>query len=433
MRILLVTPSFPPQRAVASLRTHSFAQTWGEAGHAVTVLTTQKRADQAGWEMTRDSFQVAELDYGVPWYLERMRAGYKAEQKEDAAPRRNWRSLLLWLKQKTGIFSSARMPDLTDYWIAPALAWARAHGPWDVVVSSYGPYAAHLVARAVKRERLAGCWVADYRDLWTENHLYRGMFPFTLKEAREERACLREVDLVVTVSQGLADKLKAKTSKPVEIILNGFDPAAHVRLAPESAFPADGKRRIVYTGTLYPQGQNPRPFLEALSLLERDTPALRERLSLVLAGPSAAVWREMLTAHPLACVDVRDFIPRELALRLQRDANALLLVDWRDPGEGVMTGKVFEYLTAAAPIFLVGSPAASPLAEFVRRTGRGVVVSDDPPRTAAWLARWLADPDTICTEPDRAFIADFSRERLALRFLDMLTRAWQKNQLPLAA
>ena len=43
MRILLVSPYFPPQQAIASLRAHSFASAWSSAGVEVTVLTTRKR------------------------------------------------------------------------------------------------------------------------------------------------------------------------------------------------------------------------------------------------------------------------------------------------------------------------------------------------------------------------------------------------------
>ena len=56
MRILLVSPYFPPQNAVASLRTHAFASWWARAGEDVTVLTTVKRSHQRGLDLDCDGF-----------------------------------------------------------------------------------------------------------------------------------------------------------------------------------------------------------------------------------------------------------------------------------------------------------------------------------------------------------------------------------------
>jgi glycosyltransferase involved in cell wall biosynthesis len=399
------------------------ASTWAKHGHAVTVLTTRKRADQVGWSMPCTGFDLVELEYSVPWYLERLRAGYKASSQSSDGSRSTLSRLLLWIRQQTGIFSTARMPDLTDWWIDPAVTWARQHGPWDIVVSSYAPYAAHLVARAVKREGLAPFWIADYRDLWTENEPFGGLFPFTWIEHREEQACLREANIVVTISEGLAAKLRAKSPTPVVVIPNGFDPDAHAGLSPEPAFSLAGQRRIVFTGTLYPQRQDPEPFLKALAILERESPGLDKRLALVVAGAAAAAWRSLLDRQPLPCVQVHDLLPRDMALRMQRDADALLLIDWNDPTAGVMTSKVFEYLPALAPIFLIGSPPASPLAAFLKQTGRGVLLPDDPAQTADFLRHWLSAPESVAIEPDTEFIARFSRERLALRFLELTLAA----------
>lgn len=426
MRILLVTPCFPPMRATASLRTHSFARTWSEAGHDITVLTTLKRPDQIGWDFPCDGFEVIELDYAVPWYLERMRAGYKHEAI-DAPPPGVGRQLLQWFKQKTGIFSAARMPDLTDYWVEPALAWARTQQPWDVVVSSYGPYAPHLVARSIKAEKLAARWVADYRDLWTDSPVYRGLFPFTLKEAWAERACLNEADLIVAISQGLATKLAARTRTPVEVIYNGFDPYERDTLSLKPAFPDDGSRRIVFTGTIYPQGQNLTHFVEALRQIDR-VPNLAKRLAVLLVGPGMPIWKRMLTPIP-SCVELIDAVPREYALRMQRDADALLLVDWQDPREGVLTSKVFEYLPSTAPIFLAGSPPGSPLASLILRAGRGVVLPNDAQRTVDWLEYWITVGGSICNLSDRAFIATLSRPRQALRLLDLMSCPTEARRL----
>ncbi len=405
MKLLLVAPCFPPLQAVASLRTHAFAAAWADAGHAVTVLTTAKRADQGSLELPRDGFRVVELAYPVPWFLERLRGQHRAEQAAEDQPRRGWFGLLRRLQRQTGIFSAARMPDLTDFWVEPAVTWASAQ-TWDVVVSSSGPPAAHLVARALKRGGVAPRWAADFRDLWTDNHLYRGLFPFTLRERFEEAACLREADLLVTVTEGLADKLAARAGKPVTVIYNGYDSPA---LRPEPAFPADGRVRLVYTGTLYPQGQDPTPLLRALQQLPN--------LLLVVAGPGGEQWRALARRHDiLERVEVRGPLPRPEALRLQRDADALVLLDWHDAGQGVLTGKLFEYLRAPGPILVIGGQVDSPVARLVAATGRGLHVGADVERIRAALAdlRSLVGPVNV------RLLETLSRPRQSLRLLAQL-------------
>src|SRR5690606_9543790 len=125
--ILIVSPYFPPQPAVAALRVHAFARDWAAAGHQVTVLTTRKRADQRGMERPGDGFELVELDYRVPRLLERLRAehrsanGDSAHAPQDSEVERPHRRLSRWrrVRERTGIFASVRMPDLTGWWIKP--------------------------------------------------------------------------------------------------------------------------------------------------------------------------------------------------------------------------------------------------------------------------------------------------------------------------
>ena len=73
MRILVVSPYFPPRNAIGALRVHSFARSWAAAGDDVTVLTTAKRPHQREHEMPSEGFEVVEVDYPVRPMLERLR------------------------------------------------------------------------------------------------------------------------------------------------------------------------------------------------------------------------------------------------------------------------------------------------------------------------------------------------------------------------
>ena len=441
MKILLVAPMFPPQRGVAPLRTHSFANTWAAEGHAVTVLTTRKRPDQVGLTLPVTGFEVVELPYRGPWILEMLRGANRPAPVGQVSnlsgqtgqvgnlsygPKRLLLAPLHYLKARTGVFSAVRQPDLTDGWVRPAVAWAKAHGPWDVIVSSGGPPAAHLAALGIKQAGRARRWVADFRDLWTDNHIYAGLFPFTLAERRRERRVLAGADRLVTVSPGLAGRLRAKSGKPVAVVYNGYDPEAFAGLSPGPAFPADDRVRLVYTGTVYERGQDVSVLCTAV--------AEEPQATLVVASDRPDVWLAAARRFDLGDrLDFRGAVPRVEALRMQRDASALILLDWSDPRHGVLTGKVFEYLWSPAPIWVVGGSLNSPVAKLVSEAGRGVALGRDGDRIRAAI-RALAAGRAPILGRNRAFIAGLSRGEQARRFLDLLgeTANWPLVNVPAA-
>jgi hypothetical protein len=424
MRILFVTPYFPPQNAVASLRTHAFAFHWTQAGDDVTVLTTAKRVDQHGLNLPANGFRVVEIDYAIPLILEKLRRSQKssANGMEQTCTNSIRPGLIARLKERTGIFSSVRMPDLTDYWVKPAIEWAQQHAEasWDVVVSSSGPYTAHLVGRALKRTGAARSWVTDFRDLWTDNHAHCGLPPFVLRERRLERACLREADAIVTATDGLAARLRGKSQRDVEVIYNGFDEVVESALGAR-VLPADDRIRIVYTGTVYSAGQDVVPLLEALARLQREQPQAAEKIRLVVAGKGQAEWKQAADRLGVtAMVELHGMVSRPEALQMQRDADALLLLDWRNCNDGVLTAKVFEYLSAHAPVLVLGPHRDSEALRLVERSRRGWYGGSDETQIAKTLSAFYRDRESFTSKPNKAVIAQFSREHQSLRLLQLL-------------
>jgi glycosyltransferase involved in cell wall biosynthesis len=77
-------------------------------------------------------------------------------------------------------------------------------------------------------------------------------------------------------------------------------------------------------------------------------------------------------------------------LRLERQVDVLLECRWLDrAGDGVIPGKLFEYIGARRPILSLGSPTAE-AAEIIRDNGFGLV-SNDPAEIADRLRSWLEE------------------------------------------
>lgn len=426
MRLLLISPYFPPQQAVASLRVHAFATHWAESGVDVTVLTTAKREDQRGLDLPAEGFNVVELPFRGSRIAERLRRRHKSSEHNlkttlDSRQITGIPGIFKRLRDKRGLYCSVRMPDLTDHWVRPAVDWAKDNGPWDVLVSSSGPYTAHLVAMAAKRAGCAPRWVADFRDLWVDNHTYRGLFPFTLRERALERQVLREADLLSTVSEGLEWKLNRKSNVPVVIIYNGCDESVLASLPPERIFPDDDMVRLVYTGALYPPGQDPSPLFKAMQLLRERHPEAASRIRLEVAARDCRCWREL--AGPFSVgdlINIHGMVSRVDALRMQRDADALLTVEWADPTEGVLTGKLFEYLFGNAPILMIGPTEGSPIGRLITDAGRGRGLGGDPQYIASILTDLVERPNSIGLNRNDELIGNFSRRSQSLRLLQRI-------------
>ena len=107
---------------------------------------------------------------------------------------------------------------------------------------------------------------------------------------------------------------------------------------------------LVYTGTLSGmRGHDDRGLLEALRRFASEDPGTARRMRLVLAGRLMDDEADVFQAPDLKpLVHIAGALPRPVAVALQRQADALLLVTSHH--KSIATGKIFEYLTAGKPI-----------------------------------------------------------------------------------
>jgi hypothetical protein len=247
-------------------------------------------------------------------------------------------------------------------------------GGFGAILSTSPPATAHFVALSLK-ERTRLPWVADLRDLWSDNYAYPWGPLRQAYDRRVEEAVLKQADSLVSVSEPLAHALRSRHPLSVYSIPNGFPPEEML------ATPVELTRSftITYTGTLYRGKREPSPLFEALSdLIERrliDPNALRVRF---YGRNVEDDWlRSMIAAHRLtSCTIVGGLLPRPEALQKQRESQILLALDWMDLDQpGVYTAKIFEYLAACRPILSLGRPGAV-TDVLLQTTGSGIQCVD---------------------------------------------------------
>jgi glycosyltransferase involved in cell wall biosynthesis len=388
----------------------------------VTVLTTPKEPRYSTINLPKGNYQVVEVP--VPFFTNIDRQYVHNPKYAGIFQKIKYTGIVQRLRN-TGAFNSARMPDIHDLWALKILPFLKTV-QWDAVVTTGLPYSMHIIGFFLKKRGLVRRWIVDWRDLWTNNHFFDGLPILRQIEKNIEKTFHRTCDVITTVSPPLARILRKSTTKPVHVIYNGFDPDDYLSLPTQPIFPQDGIFRIVHTGPIY-EKRDPRPFFRAIKLLEDQNILINNPLKVIVAGYyfpflDLAIEQEGVKQY----VEFRGLVPRPDALRMQRDADALLLVDMKS--EGILTGKVFEYLVAGPPILVVGGDAQSSAGALVEECKRGRNYQTDVKALASDLIHLLHEKrhkrDTGNKSINIANLApeilQFSREQQARRMLDII-------------
>ncbi len=324
-------------------------------------------------------------------------------------------------------------PDAQKSWLQPALKAAEElfhEEGYEAIISSSGPYTSHIIAHRLK-EKYDVPWIADLRDLWTQNHDYPYSSARRFLERRLEICTLESADALVTVSMPLCRQLRdMHRNKAVCVITNGFDPDD----ISVNRQVADGFS-IIYTGSLYKRGQSPVPLFRALKKLISQGVVEPQDVKVEFYGYPTDGWLEReIEVHGLnEVVKTCGMISREEAVEKQRSSQVLLLLAWNNSnGTGVYTGKTFEYLAAKRPILGIGV-AGSVIEDLLAKTQAGKYASSQE------------DVETILLEFYREFkregqvayrgvdseIDMYSQKAMAKKFAALLNKASSRSSGPL--
>jgi hypothetical protein len=243
----------------------------------------------------------------------------------------------------------------------------------DAILSSSRPETCHLIAKTLAVKYHIP-WVADFRDLWSQNHYspYSRLKKYFIRNL--EIKTLKPASAITTVSLPLEEKLAAlHKNKQIFTIKNGFDPAL---LNPEKS-QVDPLFTIVYTGDLYEGKRDPAQLFKAIHELCDKKIIRRDDIRIHFFGYpkfQSETWleEEIARYHCEDLVILHGKISHESALAEQHKAQVLLLLMWNNPEErGVYTGKLFEYLAARRPILSFGFPEGGVIKELLDQTHAG--------------------------------------------------------------
>lgn len=346
--ILLIPFHFPPiQGSTGALRSVAFSRWLPESGWRVSVLTVPPRAYP---NVATQNLRMIPEDTKV------VRAFALDSQRHLSVRGRYLRSLAL--------------PDRWSTWIVggvlAGLRLCREDRP-DVLYSTYPTPSSHVIGWLL--HRLTGIpWVAEFRDPMVEEGYPAVRIERDLRRWIE-RKVLRNASRVVVVTESarrLYCKRADRGSDFVVNVPNGFDedPAGRRPDPPSCRTESRNKPLVVlHSGVLYPAERNPRPLLEALSQLAKES-LLDHTLFVFRGAGNETKWRQ--SADELGLKDVvefRDQISYAAAVEEMRNADALMVLQGAACNRQI-PAKVYEYLATGKPVLCLADPRGDTAALF---------------------------------------------------------------------
>ena len=185
----------------------------------------------------------------------------------------------------------------------------------------------------------------------------------------------------------------------------------------------DNKIRIVYTGTIYKGFQDPTPLFKAVKEIENsEYKHLLKNLEIIFAGGNKGnldMIVENFQVHNY--VKYLGFIKYEDSLRMQRDAHVLLFLEFKSKEQdGILTGKLFEYLFSGTQIWAVGMDEKNSAGKLITESRCGICFGENVELIKSYLINLLTSGQKPVISPNFEILNEFSRKKQAEKLLNLV-------------
>lgn len=415
-KVLIICYYWPPSGGPGAQRNVKFVKYLEEFGWQANILTVKQ-----GEYPYIDDTLAAEISPEVkihrtnaiePFTLYR-RLTHKREN--ESLP-----TALLTMKNKSFadkfaacVRANLFVPDARIGWIPFAVKRAKeiiATEKIDLIYTSSPPHSLQLSGLILKSSTHLP-WVADLRDPWTQIRYYEFVKRFKSTVALDcffERKILTNADRIVTVSDTLAREFmhlgKISDASKMSVLPNGYDESDYSQ---EFFDHSNRKFSIIYAGNMLSH-QNPDVLWKALDALISDKILDRQKIKMDLYGKIHPEIEHSLRGYGLNdIVCIHDFIPHQQIVNKIRNSDLLLMVVPQiKHNEGIVTGKLFEYIGSGKPILIIGPPEGD-AGQIVQEFENCLVVNyTDLTRCQKFIAmtykQWQLNEPTLSSGQQRA-------------------------------
>lgn len=277
---------------------------------------------------------------------------------------------LLWIRGNIFI------PDARFLWVKPSVKYLKKYireNNIDTIVTSGPPHSLHLIGLQLKKD-LNVKWFADFRDPWTTIGYHKSLKLSSSAEKKHkalEKEVLDAADTVIVTSKTTKTEFEALTSKPIEVITNGYD----VEKIGKQAL--DEKFTLAHIGSFLSE-RNPRVLWKAIKELIKENSDFKKDFRLKLIGATSQEVLDTIAEFRLDdYVDNLGYVSHQEAVEHQRKSQVLLLIEIdSEDTKSIIPGKLFEYMVSERPIIAIG-PNSSDFAEIITHTNTGVFFTYD--------------------------------------------------------
>ena len=170
--------------------------------------------------------------------------------------------------------------------------------------------------------------------------------------------------------RGFAKKLRMIHDVPVTVVRNGFQ-SHQINTVSSSAV---GSIRLLYTGRVYPDFQNYKLILAALSRIRLEHPEKIRKFKMDFYGPETPEISDLIKDLNLQeVVSQHRAVSRKKSRELQVESDILVLFQWDEKNEqGIFPLKFYEYLDADRLILATGGDKDSEIEKVLDETGCGL-------------------------------------------------------------
>jgi glycosyltransferase involved in cell wall biosynthesis len=351
--VLIVTYYWPPAGGPGVQRPVKFAKYLPQFGYN-PIIYTVKNNTQLGYDESLLNDDRVEFVYSDKIYTPAAKSGKSfVENKTPGSIIKNW------------IRGNLFIPDSRIHWYfkcRKTLKKIFSIHKIDIVFVTGPPQTTHLIGLWIKKKYPVAV-VHDFRDPWTDAFFITDFPRFSLMNSLDkylEANVLRNADAVTTVSNGIKNLLSQKIdiSGKACVIENGYD----FDMEREENF-----YDIIYTGTIA-KLQIPFRFLDFLKAHPQRTIKIFGNVhsDFIDYAEKSGLNNQIQISPPVAHSEI---------VTIQKKAAYLLLLTINQKNsEGILTGKLFEYLATLKPVIGFG-PTNGDAARILNECNAGKMIS----------------------------------------------------------
>lgn len=453
INILVIAGEYPPLKTIGRIRSAKLVQHWHEAGLKPIVLTIDYNKNNISYEESLekeipagvDIYRVANpkredilIDFVKKIFFRNTKkttainpADTKASQSTNT-PQKIIKKNISITDKSLNLYKHLfrhwiDIPDDYNSWASDsfdiALDIIDKHNI-DIIYVSLPPFSAFKLGYRLKNTTNLPL-VVDYRDLWSGDVLREWIHPLRAKyELYLEKKYLSKADTVITVSEQKTEYIRnlSTNNAPCHTITNGFDLDSFDSVLKAAENIHNTETTIVYCGRLFKnrRGYN---FLKAFGELKKAESSLVASVRVNFYGGIEKIiydtYIKIINEYELQ----ENFIFHgDVSFEASKYALAtadilLLIVDTGETADGVIPGKLFEYIAVKKPIFALSDSSATN--EIIKNSNIGKVVPvENYDLCYAELSNFLKNHNNYKVRNEE-YIQTFDRRTLSNRFIEI--------------